>query len=333
MKTHISPVTFFLTCAVFLLGSEVTYGKKLYKVIDESGKTSFSDQITPEEAKLRRETLNKQGAVVEVVDKEKTKEQQERDRQLKLLREKQDRIIKNQKTHDDSLLRTYHSKEEMIAEMKEKIKVVDAQRKLTESEITQQLERLDVKQKSAATYERNAQTVPPNLIEEIKAIQAEIQKTKENVALSLAMEKKIEEEYNVNIKRFLVLTQPRDESGNKVSSIEESDALGLFRCENDYQCRKAWEIARLFVDTYSTTQADISTEKLVMHELPSRDNDFSLSISKIASKDSEDQLFLDIHCRDSSMGKELCSSPKIQELRTSFRSYVNDRLSNKVPTP
>lgn len=332
MKTHIFPISFFLTCTLSLFSGQAV-SAKTYKLVDESGKTSFSDQVSPEEAKYRRETLSRQGRVVEVTEQEKTKEQQEREMRLHLLREKQDKVIQSQKAHDDALLRTYHSKEEMIAELKSKTQTIEAQRKLIESEATQQVERLDTKQKSAATFERNAQPVPPNLIEEIKEIQSEIARTKQSIEENLAIQQKIANEYEVNIKRFLVLTQSDKSAQNKVASIEEADALGLFRCENDFECTRAWEIARLFVDTYSTTQPDINTEKLMMHALPTKDTDISLSISKIASKDAEDQLFLDIHCRESSLGKELCASPKIQALRTSFRPYVNERLNNKVPTP
>jgi hypothetical protein len=333
MKTHIFPITFFLTCTLSLFSGQVM-SAKTYKLVDESGNTSFSDQISPEAAKYRRETLSKQGRVVEVTEQEKTKEQQERENRLNVLRQKQEKVIQSQKAHDDALLRTYHSKEEMIAELKTKTQAIEGQRKLIESEITQQLERLDTKQKSAATFERNAQPIPPNLIEEIKGIHAEIERTKKTINESLAVQQKLTADYEANIKRFLVLTQP-DESAqnNKVASIEEADALGLFRCENDYQCKKAWEIASLFVDTYSTTPPDIITEKLIMHALPTKDNDISLSIAKIASKDAEDQLFIDIHCRESSLGKELCASPKIQALRSTFRPYVNERLNSKVPTP
>ena len=334
MKTPIFSTTFFLVC-VFSLSSQIAYGK-VYKWVNEDGSTSFSDQISPEEAKYRRETLGKQGQVIDVTEQEKTKAQQERDRLLALLRKKQERIIQNQKAYDDSLLRSYHSKDDMIAEMKQKVQRVESQKKLIESELVQQLERLDIKQKQAATFERNAQAIPSNLTGEIKSIQDEIQRTKNTIAENETLQKKIEAEYDTNIKRYLLLTQTNNPEStsdqNKISSIEEADALGLFRCENDHQCKKAWEIARTFVDTHSTTPPDVNTDKLVIHALPTKDYEFSLSISKIASKDDEDQLFLDIHCHESSLGKELCESKKIQELRAAFRPYVNERLS-KVPTP
>ncbi|MFI3188082.1 MAG: DUF4124 domain-containing protein [Methylococcales bacterium] len=334
MKTLIFTATLFFSCAVSLF-SEQAVSAKTYKWVDDGGKTSFSDQVSPEEAKYRHETLSKKGRVIAVTEQEKTKEQQNRENQLNLLRKKQEKIIQNQKDRDDALLRSYHSKEDMLSELKEKTQTIEAQRKLIESEITQQLERLDTKQKSAATFERNAQPIPPNLIEEIKAIQGEIQQTKVTIDENLTVQKKLADEYEASIKRFLMLTQTNESARqNKVASIEEADALGLFRCENDPKCEKAWEIAHVFVTTYSTTAPDINTEKLIMHALPTKDSDISLSIAEItSSKNTEDQIFLDIHCRDSSLGKELCESPKIQALRASFRSYVNERLNSKVPTP
>ena len=333
MRLHIFPVTFFLTCTFSLFSTQVVYGK-VYKLVDESGKTSFSDQLSPEKAKYRHETLNKGGRVVNVTEQQKTKEQQERENRLNLLRKKQEKLIQHQKAHDDALLRTYHSKEEMLTELEAKTQLIEAQRKLIESEVTQELERLDTKQKNAATFERNAQPIPENLIAEIKAIQDEIEQTKKTIGENLAQQKKLADEYNANIKRFLVLTQSDGTTQkDQIPSIEEANALGLFRCENDFQCKKAWEIAVLFVNAYSSTAPDINTDKLVMHALPTKDDDFSLSIAKIASKDDEDQLFLDIHCRESSLGKELCNSQKIQTLRASFRPYVNERLNKSVPTP
>jgi hypothetical protein len=334
MKTLIFTAALFFSCALSLFSQQAA-SAKTYKWVDESGNTSFSDQVSPEEAKYRHETLSKKGRVIAVTEQEKTKEQQNRENQLNLLRKKQEKIIQNQKDRDDALLRSYHSKEDMLRELKEKTQTIEAQRKLIESDITQQLERLDTKQKSAATFERNAQPIPPNLIEEIKAIQGEIQQTKVTIDENLTVQKKLADEYEASIKRFLMLTQTNESARqNKVASIEEADALGLFRCENDPKCEKAWEIAHVFVTTYSTTAPDINTEKLIMHALPTKDSDISLSIAEItSSKNTEDQIFLDIHCRDSSLGKELCESPKIQALRASFRSYVNERLNSKVPTP
>ncbi|CAG1020262.1 hypothetical protein DOJK_00218 [Patescibacteria group bacterium] len=328
MKTSIS---FLLIVLIFSFSIPV-YAKKLYKTVDETGKVSFSDQIPPEDTKHQHETLTKDARVINVTEKEKSKEQQEREHLLQSLRKKQEKIIQKQKSHDEALLRSYHSKEEMERELKEKLQTIEGQKKLLEGEVVQHTERLDVTQKKAATYERNAQPIPKSILQDIKSIQADIDKTKENIKENLALQAKITDEYQTNMRRFLLLTQkPETEQKDKVSSIEEADAIGLFRCENDYQCKKAWEIAKTFVDSNSITPADINTENLVMHALPTKDGDFSLSIAKLSGRHDEIYLFLDAHCRESSLGEELCASKKMQELRSSFRSYVNERLSKLSP--
>ena len=112
----------------------------------------------------------------------------------------------------------------------------------------------------------------------------------------------------------------------------------MFYCENDHQCKKAWEIGRIFVNLHSTTEADVYNEKLIMNRPPPKDSDISLSLSKLTINDDDYQLFLDIRCRDSLAGKELCASQKVKDIRSSFRTYINDALSrdalsSNVPTP
>ena len=329
MKTYIS--TLFLALILVISYSSNTQAKKLYKTVDESGNVSFSDHVPAEDVKHRRETLNKEGRVLEVTEREKSKEEQARERQLKILRKKQEKIIQSQKTYDESLLRTYHSKQEMETELKEKLADIESRKKLIENTIAQQTDRLDVAQKKAATYERNRKPIPNSILKDIKNIQADIEKSREKVKENLALQEKVTEEYKVNIKRFLLITQASETSSNdKVSSIQEADVSGLFRCENDDQCKKAWEIAKIFVDSFSTTPADVTTDNLIMHSLPIRDADFSLSIAKLSARRNEIFLFLDVHCRESSLGRELCESRKIQELRSSFRPYVNERLSKQA---
>ena len=75
-----------------------------------------------------------------------------------------------------------------------------------------------------------------------------------------------------------------------------------------------------------------------MNRPPPTDSDISLSLSKLAINENDYQLFLDIRCRESAAGSELCASQKVKDIRSSFRSYVNDALSrealsSKVPTP
>ena len=64
-----------------------------------------------------------------------------------------------------------------------------------------------------------------------------------------------------------------------------------------------------------------------MGRAPDTDNDLSLAISKIDLGDRKQKLFLDIRCRESSIGMELCASKKVQDIRVAFKRYLETSLA------
>ena len=114
--------------------------------------------------------------------------------------------------------------------------------------------------------------------------------------------------------------------------------MGLFYWENDHQCKKAWEIGRIFVNLHATTEADVYNEKLIMNHPPPMDTTSVCHYRNLPSTMTTISFFLTIRCRDSQAGKELCAGQKVKELRSLFRTYINDglsrvALSSKMPTP
>lgn len=330
MLAKLQRTSLILTAIVLIISSPAAFAKKMYRWVDDSGNTYFSDQIPPEHVKHRRETLSEKGRVIAVTEKVKTKEQIELEKRLAELRKAQEKIIEKQKSYDKVLLSTFRSLDDLLMSIKGKNQSMEAQIKATEGNLNRLKAQLEGQQKKAAGFERNAQKVPVKLISDIKATQDQIQETQ--VAISKQMEKqnKMKREDEADIERYLFLTQSKTDSPSqtkKIASIKEANALGLFYCENDHQCNKAWAIARNFVNFHSTTEPDIDNDTLIMTRSPSKDSDLSLSLSKISLTDTEYQLFLDIRCRDSSLGQELCASQKVSDIRSSFRPYINNALS------
>jgi hypothetical protein len=184
-------------------------------------------------------------------------------------------------------------------------------------------------QKQAAMAERNGEKVPPKALDDMKSTQDQIRLAEQNIITNIDKKQQVETEYKADIERFLYLTQTtkQENKENQVANIIEANKLGLFYCNNDHQCNKAWEIGHKFVTFYSTTPPDIYNDRLIMNRPPATDYDLSLSLSKIALNAEDYQLFLDIRCRNSSQGRELCASEKVSKIRSSFRSYINDALA------
>ncbi|SJM92968.1 conserved exported hypothetical protein [Crenothrix polyspora] len=328
MSHCIVRVSVFLSCLCCLLSSQTAIAKKMYRWVDDQGKTFFSDQVPPKHNQFRRDSLSKKGRVIEVIEKAKTKEQITQDNRLAELRKEQDKLIATQKTHDKALLSTFHSKEDLINGLNAKFETLDSEKKIIAGNLEQLKTLLNWQQKQAALLERDGKKVPQKSLTEMQSTQEQIKKTERSALVNMQKKQQIETEYKANFDRFVYLTEPAtDEHEVKLASIIEANKLGLFYCHNDHQCNKAWDIGHKFVNFYSTTPADIYNDKLIMNRLPATDSDLSLSLSKIKLTDTNYQLFLDIRCRDSSQGRELCAGQKVSSIRASFRPYINNALA------
>lgn len=321
-----------LICFIWVFSSHAVSAKNLYRLEDEHGKTLYSDQIPPDKIKYQRELLNTQGRAVETTEKAKSKEQQDLENRLAALRKEQEKIIARQKIHDEALLGTFHSTDDIAAALAEKMQQFDSQRAVLETSVKNATQSLNNQLNAAAEYERNGQEVPKLVFNNIKSAQQQIEQLKTAIRANIDKQELSRDEYNADIERYLFLTQSVKKTSSEliVPNIKVANALGLFYCENDHQCNKAWEIARIFVNLHSTTQPDVFNDRLIMNRPPSKDTDISLSISRIAVTDSDYELFLDIHCHESIMGQQLCASQKIKEIRSAFRPYVNDALSRSA---
>ncbi len=309
---------------LFLLQTPVS-AKNMYRWVDEEGNVRFSDKVPPEEVKHRRETLNKNARTVGVVEKEKTKAQRELDKRLSVLRKQQQDIIDKQRMHDKVLLSTFRNVDDMKMALKGQMLAMDGKRKIVHNNLQRLQKQLREQQRKAAQFERDGKRVPSDLSKSIRTSKQQIKQAYVDISAQFQNKKKIRQEFEEDIERFIFLTKSSEESQDLSRELAETRAaseLGLFICENMDQCKQAWKVAKQFVYLNSTVSLDIETDKLIMGKTPSRNTDLSLSVSKITESGYKEQLFLDIRCRNSSLGQELCSSSKVKKIRNSFSDFI-----------
>ncbi len=309
--------------------SEKEKSSGLYRIDDDQGNTIFTDRVPVELNQYRQERLNAQGRVVHKKERAQSKEQQLMEARLAALRIEQQKIIARQKMHDEALLSTYHSESDLAKALQVKSESFDLQKKSLESKLNGATHQLDNYLKVAAQYERSGEKVPHSVAASIALSQKAITQIQEDIRASLDKKKLTEREYQADIERYLFLTQSSKKTRGKelVPSVKEANLLGLFYCDNDHQCNKAWHLAHDFINQYSTTPPDIFNEKLIMNRPPATNDDISLSLSRISLTDKDYLLFLDILCHDSEPGRELCASDRVREIRSKFRPYMNDVLA------
>ncbi|MFA6053122.1 MAG: DUF4124 domain-containing protein [Methylobacter sp.] len=322
MQLRIFSSSIVLAVLLCLSASPAVHAKKMYKWVDEHGNTIFSDQVPPEQSQLRREALNEKGRVVEVTEKAKTKEELAQDERLNALKQAQEKVIAQQQAHDKVLLNTFHSLDDMQAALAGKMQALDSQKHVLEGNLKRVESQLEIQQRQAAAI--GAKT-PQATLDEIKATQAQIQVAQGELNKHAEKRNQIKTEFEADIERFKLLTKANADTQTTNTNI--ADDLGLYPCDSDAQCSKAWGVALDFINKHSTTAVEINTDKLVMTHAPATDSDLSLSLTKIEGADKKHQLFLDIRCRESSRGKELCASKKAKDIRSAFKPYIESALA------
>ncbi len=308
-----------------------SYAKKMYRWVDEQGNIRFSDQIPQNQIQHKREALNENARVVEVIEEAKTQEQIELEKRLKKLRWEQEKIITKQKSHDKVLLSTFRNINDMKMALKGKLSALNAQRKVAEGNRVRLQNQLAKQQKQAANIERNGRQVSKSLINEIASTKEQIDYS--DIEILRHTEKKllVKRNFEKDIERFIFLTQTKDSTklSSQTAETKAANELGLYICKAAPECENAWNSARKFVAKHSTTKIDIDSDKLIMRAAPMGDDDLSLSVSRLNLDQGRQQLFLDIRCRKSTVGIELCASDQVKSIRRSFNRFIASDLSTQ----
>ncbi|MEC4746892.1 DUF4124 domain-containing protein [Methylomicrobium sp. Wu6] len=332
-RTFSISLLLFIVCG--LTAVQAAHAKKMYRWVDENGKTFLSDQVPPEQVQHRREKLSENGLVVEVTEKAKTQEQIALDRRLNTLRKAQEEIIAKQKVNDKVLLSAFRNVNDMQESLKKKMHAMDSQIMILHSNKLRAETALENQLKRAASHERSGEKTPAVLTEEINKAKAQIKEVEAEIEKQEGKKRHVKSAFEADIERYKFLThsdtEEPQELSDRTAEMKAAVELGLYLCGSPAQCAKAWESAHQFVRTFSTTPPDIDNEKLLMTAEPQADADLSLSVSKIDMGNSQQQLFLDVRCRQSSLGAELCASDKVRDIRTSFRSYIENGVAGRVP--
>ncbi|WFP48746.1 DUF4124 domain-containing protein [Methylomonas sp. EFPC3] len=312
-----------------MLAADPAFAKKMYRWVDDSGNVYFSDQVPPDQIQHKRETLNEKARVTDVVEKAKTAEQLTQQKRLDELRKEQEKIITKQAANDKVLLSTFRSVDDLEKAIANKLAAIDAARKVIEGNIDLLESQLRQQQQQAANLERSGSKLPDKLLGDIAASKQQIDAAKQDLQRHQVERQNSEKEFKADVARFQFLTQSQKTGKTDKSSLAASNAsneLGLFVCEDAVQCEKAWKIAGEFVASNSTTGQDVESEKLIMRAAPQTDTDLSLSAS-LLERNNVRQIFLDVRCRQSSLGLELCASAKTQAIREAFAPFIQSQLA------
>lgn len=301
-----------------------------YKWLDEQGNPHYSDRIPPEQVQLKHFRLDEQGREVEIIEGAKGPERLKREQQLKRLRAETARLLGEQRNRDISLLRTYGSEAEMHLALNDQIGQMDASIHILEKYRGRHMENLRTQEKRAADLERQGQEVTASVLKAIEDERHQIVGYDDKIRSLEDKKRIITTHFTKDMERFRSLkagmAQPGQSGLGEVLAPDDesesgSQAISAVACSTEAICAKAWDLARRYTIQKAGTALVTDADRIVQTASPQADQDIALTLARIAAH-TEDMLFLDVRCRQSSLGQELCAGPRVREIRSGFKVFI-----------
>ncbi|MGE5027586.1 MAG: DUF4124 domain-containing protein [Betaproteobacteria bacterium] len=148
---------------------------KMYKWVDENGKTHFGDTIPAQYANQGSSELNKKGMVIKKTDAALTPEQLQAKEDELAQKKEEERQKEELKRRDKALLSTYTTEKEIDLVRDRNLQQSELQVQGMEVRLKQIQPRLDESRKQAGTFAAQKKPVPAYLQQEIQAIEKEAQ--------------------------------------------------------------------------------------------------------------------------------------------------------------
>lgn len=308
---------------------------KLYKWVDEEGNVYFSDKKPPEHAKAAHSELDKQGMEVKRVEAAKTPEEMEKERELKRLRAEQERLIKEQEAKDRVLLRTFRTEDDILMARNGKLAAIDVIIQVARSNIRRMKIKLGEMQNNAANLERQGKPFPKNLLKNIEGTRNQLKDGYRSIIKEEQKKEQIWEKYAQDVARFRSLKKLHGETDETLADRDRASTLleTVVICDNDTNCAHAWLLAEKYIRSNATTRIQMLGDSIIMAGTPTKDSDISLTVSRIQKPgDSTSELFMDLQCKNSPKGRELCQSQQVANIRSGFRESLQT-VTGKVQLP
>lgn len=200
---------------------------KLYKWVDDEGQVRYGDQVPPQYAKQRQDTLNAQGIVVDTKAAAKTPEQIAEERRAAEAAAEEERLRQELAQHDRMLLSTFTSEDDIVMTRDGKIAAIEAAIRLAEARVEKTRQRLTDLTRRAADAERGGNKVSDELRRQIADARTKIEQNNDYVRNRQVEQEEIRHQFELDLQRFRELkveqAKLESESATNVSVPSRTD--------------------------------------------------------------------------------------------------------------
>ncbi|MCG8489178.1 MAG: DUF4124 domain-containing protein [Chromatiales bacterium] len=299
---------------------------KLYKWVDDEGRTHYSDKLPPSETHRARSQLDQQGITVRKVDAAKTDEELRQEQEQERLRLERQRVLEKQQALDRVLLRTFRTEDDILMTRNGQLQAVDTHIRVTQSNIKRLKSTLDDMEQFAAQRELSGKPVSKKMLKDINVKRQALQDAYSSIIDREHHKNRIRQSFAMDLKRFRELKKLND-SSNPIEEAEESfsDALqNVFDCQTDKACSKPWRLAKQYLKKHSTTAVKIDGANIVITAEPVKEGDISISMSRIEDpKKGSTVIFMDLQCKKDPTRQMACEkTPEVKQIKAGFQQAL-----------
>ena len=311
-----------------------------FRWVDEKGEVHYSDQVPPEEAKTPRSKLNARGFEVEKVEAPKTREQVEQEQLLRQLRAQQEKVLNEQRDKDQALMRTYRNTDEILSALKVKLDSLENNIRMTQANIDRDSQTLATHEKRASSFTGKGQAVPQATHDSIAALTRRLTAYRHHISRAENEKLATTDQFGRDIKRFLAIKAMQERHENpdadwtrgvaKAMLDGHGDVISVVSCTGNAQCDQYWNLAGDYLRRSFDYPLSVETRKILQSPYPKNDTDFGITITRLAGK-SNFLIFMDVICRPTSVGEQLCKSNRVKQIHQGFRKALLGNSSNPAP--
>jgi hypothetical protein len=316
----------YIYLLILLLFSAAAVNAEMYRWTDENGNVHYSDKIPAQQKHLGHMQLNKQGVIIETVEKSLTPAQLQHLMQEKKLHRLQQEFQLQLRNRDQSLLEQFDSADDLImtregmsAKMERSIGRLKKKADDSRKSLAKQQKRIDA-------IQARGEPVSVDMIHKLLSLRHSVEKSNSTIALAEIKKQQMLEQYSRDLQRYRHLKEPDE---HLALEVDESLA-GVIACSFRESCKLLWKRAVVYVKKHSDTAVKYQTDEIIITERATQEQQISLILSLIGEADKERfSIYLDVLCRASARGAP-CDSEQAKSVLQDFRQAV---LNETMPAP
>jgi len=314
----------FILFLLFFLFDQTTQAQGSYIKCwkDKEGVTECGNRIPREFYNQRVRYIDESGVTRKIKEKAKTREELEIQQEQELIRKQEEKQQQKIKNHDEILLKTYLTIDDLLSALNSKLDLIKSQSVILDANITQKKRSFSDQVKKAADIERSGRPIPDNLAKQLDITREGLKNLQLQVIEHKEETLRINKVFAHDVERFIQNKSKRIK--HIVSSPRNADKLhaSFLSCqEQEQQCELFWQKAINFIKNHATTEVLYQTKLIAVTSTPKKNNDIAMRLSLLDGKsESEKLIIFQIRCKRTRVGEEFCGSDEIKGLLKEFRS-------------